>query len=82
MYRLEFIAPYWEYVVKDINDPLEANDIVCDIKRYIAHSLEIAQWNVEVSDYIVYEDGNGHKYFDCAIQVADYYIVQVHYYYE
>lgn len=82
MYRIDFKAPSWEYSRKGSLCVLEAVRIIDKVKSAIAERHCLSEDDIEVSDYLAYEDEDGFMYFDCVIQVAYYYMVQVHYYYE
>ena len=82
MYRIDFIAPSWEYSRKGMMRVETAKREIDKIKSAIAEKMDISENDIEVSDYLVYEDRDGFKYFDCVMQADYYYAIQVHCYYE
>jgi hypothetical protein len=81
MYRIDFKAPSWKFSKKDVTVE-DAEKMIKKIKKAIAKEEKLTKDKIEISDYLVYEDKEGFKYFDCIMQVDRYYMVFVHYYYE
>jgi len=81
MYRIDFVTPYWEYSKKYVTVE-DARKIMDKVKNTIAKDMELPEDEIEISDYLVYEDKRGYKYFDCVMQISSYRKIGIHYYYD